>query len=223
MMLKDIQAIIFDVDGTLLDSMWIWTEIDDWFLKKYNLTEPEGFHKGMEGMSYSETAQYFLDLFPSLTHTREELENEWYEMALELYEEKLCLKKGAYEFIKKMSEDGIKLGIATSNHRELALAALRHNQIDVFIDSVWTAGEVQAGKPNPAVYLRVAEDLKVEPKHCLVFEDVPNGILAGKNAGMKVCAVDDPFSRPLEEEKRTLADYYIRNYDEIREETYEVL
>ena len=73
-MLKDIEAIIFDVDGTLLDSMWIWTEIDELFLKKYHLTKPEGFHKGMEGMSYSETAQYFLDLFPELTHTREELE-----------------------------------------------------------------------------------------------------------------------------------------------------
>ncbi len=222
-MLKGIQAIIFDVDGTLLDSMWIWTQIDDWFLQKYNLTEPEGFHKGMEGMSYSETAQYFLDIFPSLTHTREELELEWYEMALELYEEKLCLKKGAYDFIKEMHENGIKLGIATSNNRELALAALRHNQIDVFIDSVWTSGEAKAGKPNPAVYLRVAEDLHVSPEHCLVFEDVPNGILAGKNAGMKVCAIDDAFSRPLEEEKRALADYYIQDYDDIKEGTYEVL
>ncbi len=222
-MLDNIKAIIFDVDGTLLDSMWIWTEIDDWFLKKYNLTEPEGFHKGMEGMSYSETAQYFLDLFPTLTHTREELEQEWYEMALELYEKKLCLKKGAYDFVKEMHERGIKLGIATSNNRELALAALVHNKIDVFIDSVWTSGEAKAGKPNPAVYLRVAEELQVLPENCLVFEDVPNGILAGKNAGMQVCAVDDAFSRPIEAEKRALADYYIQDYDDIKEGTYEVL
>ena len=71
-MLKEIEAIIFDVDGTLIDSMWIWTNIDELFLEKYNLEKPEGFHEGMEGMSYSETAQYFLDLFPSLPHTREE-------------------------------------------------------------------------------------------------------------------------------------------------------
>jgi len=62
-MLENIDAIIFDIDGTLIDSMWIWTDIDDLFLEKYNLTQPENFHKGMEGKSYSETAQYFLDIF----------------------------------------------------------------------------------------------------------------------------------------------------------------
>ena len=68
-MLKDIQAVIFDIDGTLIDSMWVWREIDVLFMEKYHLTEPENFHEGMEGMSYSETAQYFLDIFPTLTHS----------------------------------------------------------------------------------------------------------------------------------------------------------
>lgn len=68
-MLNNIDAVIFDIDGTLIDSMWVWTDIDDQFLDKYNLIEPEGFHEGMEGKSYSETAQYFLDLFPELPHT----------------------------------------------------------------------------------------------------------------------------------------------------------
>ncbi|MEE1314303.1 MAG: HAD family phosphatase [Faecalimonas sp.] len=222
-MLENIKAVIFDVDGTLLDSMWIWTEVDDWFLEKYHLTKPEGFHEGMEGMSYSETAQYFLDLFPSLPHTREQLEAEWYEMAYELYSTKLTLKPGAYEFIKTMHEQGIKLGIATSNNRELAISALKHNRVFDCIDSIWTACEVNAGKPNPAVYLRVAEDLEVEPEHCLVFEDVPNGILAGKNAGMKVCAVEDAFSKPQETKKRALADYYIQDYNDIKDGSYEVL
>ena len=63
-MLKDIDAVIFDIDGTLIDSMWVWTDVDEKFYEKYNLVEPENFHKGMEGKSYSETAQYFLDCFP---------------------------------------------------------------------------------------------------------------------------------------------------------------
>lgn len=222
-MLKDIEAIIFDVDGTLIDSMWIWTDIDELFLEKYNLEKPEGFHEGMEGMSYSETAQYFLDLFPSLPHTREELEEEWYDMAYEIYTTQMELKKGAYEFIKSMHEKGIKLGIATSNNRELAEGTLKNNKVFEYMGSIWTSCEAGAGKPNPAVYLNVAKDLGVDPKNCLVFEDVSNGILAGKNAGMKVCAVDDAFSRNQEEKKRQLADYYIQDYDDIKNNTYEVL
>lgn len=222
-MLKDIEAIIFDVDGTLIDSMWIWENIDELFLEKYNLEKPEGFHEGMEGKSYSETAQYFLDLFPNLPHTREELEQEWYDMAYEIYTTQMELKKGAYEFIKTMHEKGIKLGIATSNNRQLAEGTLANNKVLAYIDVIWTSGEAGAGKPNPAVYLNVAKDMGVDPKKCLVFEDVSNGILAGKNAGMKVCAVDDKFSRNQEDKKRQLADFYIQDYDDIKNNTYEVL
>lgn len=222
-MLKDIEAIIFDIDGTLIDSMWIWENIDELFLEKYNLEQPEGFHEGMEGKSYSETAQYFLDLFPSLPHTREELEQEWYDMAYEIYTTQMELKKGAYDFITTMYEKGIKLGIATSNNKELAEGMLKNNKVFEYMGSIWTSGEAGAGKPNPAVYLNVAKDLGVAPEKCLVFEDVSNGILAGKNAGMKVCAVDDKFSRNQEERKRQLADFYIQDYDDIKNNTYEVL
>ena len=84
-----------------------------------------------------------------------------------------------------------------------------------------TSCEVSAGKPAPDVYLKVAEDLQVDPASCLVFEDIPNGILAGKNAGMEVCAVDDEFSRPLEQEKKRLADYFIHDFNDIFRHTYE--
>lgn len=222
-MLTNIDAIIFDIDGTLVDSMHVWTDIDDIFLEKYHLEEPENFHEGMEGKSYSETAQYFLDLFPELPHTKEELEAEWHEMAFEIYTKELQLKKGAYEFIITMHKAGMKLGIATSNSRDLAEGLLMNTGVWQYLDAVWTSDEAKAGKPAPDVYLRVAESLGVDPARCLVFEDVPNGILAGKNAGMKVCAVEDPFSKPQEALKRQLADYYIQDYDNIKNNTYEVL
>lgn len=222
-MLKNIDAVIFDIDGTLIDSMWVWTDIDDLFLEKYNLTEPVDFHEGMEGKSYSETAQYFLDIFPELPHTREELEEEWHQMAFDIYTKEISLKKGAYEFLLQMRKEGKKLGIATSNSRDLAEGVLANNRVLQYFDSVWTSDEAKAGKPAPDVYLRVAESLGIHPAKCLVFEDVPNGILAGKNAGMKVCAVDDAFSKSQEDVKRRLADYYIYDYDDIKNNTYEVL
>ena len=222
-MLTGIEAVIFDVDGTLVDSMWIWSNIDELFLERFHLTKPENFHKGMEGMSYSETAQYFLELFPELPFTKEELERKWFELAYEIYAREIELKKGAYEFILEMHAKGIKLGIASSNHKKLAEAVLAHHKVLPYFGSVWTASEAGAGKPDPAVYLRVAEELNVDPSKCLVFEDVPNGIQAGKAAGMKVCAVEDPFSDTQKELKWELADYYIRDFDDIGNDTYDVL
>lgn len=221
-MLENKKAVIFDLDGSLVDSMWIWPAVDVEYMKKYRLTPPESFHKDIEGMSYTETAQYFLDTFPTLDCTLDDVRREWMEMTMELYTTKVPLKAGAKEFLDKMRAQGVLLGIATSNARELVDAVLKALHIKEYFSSVRTSCEVAAGKPAPDVYLKVAEDLKVRPKDCLVFEDVVNGILAGKNAGMSVCAVDDEFSRPDEAKKKKAADYFIRDYHDIQNHTYEV-
>lgn len=220
-MLKGKKAVIFDMDGSLVDSMWIWPEVDRIYMTKYHLSPPETFHKDIEGRSYTETAQYFVDTFSTLDRTVEQVMKEWRDMTIRLYATKVFPKPGAVEFLESMRRAGVKLGIATSNNREIAEAALNARNLADFFDSVRTSCEVAAGKPAPDVYLKVADDLRVSPGECLVFEDVPNGILAGKNAGMEVCAVDDAFSRPDEEEKKRLADYFIHDYYEIRDNTYE--
>ena len=75
------EAVIFDLDGTLVDSMWVWVEIDKEYIEKYDLRAPEDFYEQMEGKSFTETAQYYLDVFPELPRTIEEIKQEWYEMA----------------------------------------------------------------------------------------------------------------------------------------------
>lgn len=221
-MLENKKAVIFDLDGSLVDSMWIWPEIDIQYMKKYGLRAPMNFHKAIEGMSYTETAQYFLDTFPSLRCTLDDVRREWMEMTMNLYQTKVPLKRGAREFLEHMHSMGVLMGIATSNARELVDATLKSLHIKDYFTSVRTSCEVSVGKPAPDVYLKVAEDLRVSPGSCLVFEDVPRGIEAGKNAGMTVCAVEDDFSRPDEKEKRQLADYFIRDYYDIENRTYEI-
>lgn len=220
-MLKEKKAVIFDMDGSLVDSMWIWPEVDRIYMRKYRLTEPEDFHKAIEGMSYTETAQYFVDTFHNLHQTVDEVKREWAEMTMELYTTRVFPKNGAVDFLNYARQNGLLLGIATSNDRSLAEAALKGQKLNNYFHSIRTACEVGAGKPAPDVYLKVAEDLHVTPEQCLVFEDVPNGILAGKNAGMEVCAVEDAFSLPYTEEKKRLADYYIRDFYDILNNTFE--
>lgn len=220
-MLKEIKAVLFDLDGTLVDSMWMWKDIDIEYLGRHGKEVPGDLQKDIEGMSLTETAVYFKNRF-ELSETLEEIKQEWMDMARDKYTHEVPLKPGAERFLKYLKKQGIRTGIASSNGMELVHAVLKAQGIDEYLDSVHTCCDVKRGKPHPDIYLLVAEELGVKPEECLVMEDVPMGLLAGKNAGMKTCAVEDDFSRDQLEEKRKLADYYIQNYDDILEKRYEV-
>ncbi len=222
-MLQNKDALIFDLDGTLIDSMWVWQAIDVEFLSKYQLQEPDDFYEVMEGMSYTEVAAYYKKIFPDLPLSVKEIMELWTSMARDKYLHEVPLKPGIKEFLRHAKDLGLKTGIATSNTLELVHGTLKSLEIEAYFDSIHSACEVAAGKPSPDIYLLVSQDLGVEPGRCLVFEDVPNGILAGKRAGMKVCGVEDRFSKELVVKKRTLADYYIQDYRQVTDRTYEVL
>ena len=220
--MKQKKAVIFDLDGTLVDSMWMWEDIDIEYLGRFGISLPSDLQKAIEGMSFSETAAYFKERF-SLPCTLEEIKADWNRMAYEKYAREVPLKPGAGRFLAEMKRQGIPMGIATSNSMELVRAVLGRHRIADCFGTICIGCQVAKGKPAPDIYLKAAADLGVRPEECLVFEDVPMGILAGKNAGMEVCAVEDAFSEDQREEKRRLADYYIRSYDEILDGTYEVL
>lgn len=215
--LKKKKAVIFDLDGTLVDSMGMWHEIDVAFLGERGIPLPPTLQKDIEGMGFSEVALYFQKTF-SLPMTIAEIEAVWHRMSYRKYRYELPLKPGAEGFVGRLVREGYLLGIATSNSQELARAALvRHGLSEVF-QAVTTSDEVKAGKPSPDVYLAAAKKLSADPADCLVFEDLPAGILAGKRAGMTVFAVADAFSARLEEEKKRLADGFIRDFGELLEE-----
>ena len=213
-MLKDIEAVIFDLDGTLVDSMWVWQSIDLEYLGKRNITVPKGLNKRLEGMSFEEVAAFFKGNF-GLEDSVEEIVDEWNQMAWDKYEHEVKLKHGVRDFLRYLKKRNIKIGIATSNSRTLAELVLKANDIDKYIDKIVTSTEVSKGKPEPDVYLKAAEELNQNPCKCLVFEDVLNGMIAGKRAQMKVCAVYDKASHATIEEKREVADYVIDDMTEI--------
>lgn len=214
--LETAKAVIFDLDGTLVDSMWMWYAIDIEYLGSFGLTCPDTLQKEIEGMGFSETAHYFKETF-QLPSTIEEIKATWIQMSIEKYRNEVPLKKGVLAFLQNLKERQIKMGIATSNGREMVDAVLDSLQITEYFDSITTACDVAKGKPFPDIYLKVASDLGANPRECVVFEDVPAGIMAGKAAGMTVCAIEDDFSVEMKTEKITLADYFIDDYNEILE------
>lgn len=211
-MIKGIEAVIFDLDGTLVDSMWLWESIDIDYLKRYNIDLPVDLQKEIEGKSFTETAQYFKERF-QLQDTVDQIKADWNRMAMDYYTNHVPLKQGVEKFLVHLSQQNIPMGIGTSNSRELVDKVIEKHGIKGYFKSIRTSCEVDKGKPAPDIFLRVAEDLGVRPDKCLVFEDIPNGILAAKAAGMKVCAVFDDFSKSINDEKIALADYYIDHYE----------
>lgn len=213
-MLNGIKAVIFDLDGTLVDSMWMWRDIDIEFLGKYGLEFPEDLQGEIEGMSFSETAVYFKERF-HLEQSLEAIKEEWNRMARDKYRTQVPLKEGTLKFLDYLKKQRIKAGIATSNSRELVSVVIDKYKIGGYFHSIRTSCEVEKGKPSPDIYHLVAGDLGVAGKDCLVFEDVIQGIMAGKNAGMKVCAVYDRYSGEDTDQKKGLADYYIESFLEL--------
>lgn len=213
-MLKNIKAVIFDLDGTLVDSMWMWKDIDIDYLDKHGIEFPKDLQHNIEGQSFTETAQHFKKLF-NIKDSVEDIKAEWNDMAIDKYENEVYLKKGVLEYLKFLKGKNIKTGIATSNSRKLVDALIEKHKIAKYFDTIRTSCEAKRGKPYPDVYELVANDLNVKAENCLVFEDVVHGIMAGKNAGMKVCAVYDKYSEHQYSEKVRLADYYIESFNEI--------
>lgn len=212
-MLKDFEAVIFDLDGTLIDSMGIWRQIDIDFLEERNIPFPEDLQQCLEGMCFKDAADYFIERF-KLPETNEELQTIWNDMAHRKYSE-TPFKEDVKDFLNEAKRNGCKLGIATSNSTRLTEAVLKANDVYDLFDSILTGCDTRKSKPDPEVYLEAASLLNVNPEKCLVFEDVIPGIMAGKNAGMKVCGVDDINSAYCEGEKKELSDFYIYSYKEL--------
>lgn len=214
-MLENIKAVLFDLDGTLVDSMWIWKQIDIDYLKEKQICMPKDLQKNIEGLSMRETALYFQRQF-HITDPIEVMMARWNEMAKDAYATKVTFKPGAEDFLKYLKSKNILTGIATSNSEELLQTVTDALHLERYIDSFLTGNEVGRGKPFPDIYLESARRLQVMPSQCLVFEDICPGILAGKNAGMQVCAIYDDYSKDIIDEKKQAADYYIDNYYEIK-------
>lgn len=212
--LENVDAVIFDLDGSLVDSMWVWQKIDIEYLNRFGIEPPPDLHHMIGGRSFHETAVYIKELF-QIPDDTEQIKADWNRMAWDKYSREVPLKEGAEAFIELCMQKQIKLGIATSNSRELVENVIAAHKLQGHFDCIMTSHEITKGKPAPDIYLAAAEALCVEPGRCLVFEDIVPGIQAGKAAGMTVCAVYDEASVSQDEEKRKLADHYIHDFKEL--------
>lgn len=188
------KAYIFDLDGTLLDSMGLWEQIDAGFLTKRGLAVPPDYINAICSRSFPEAAAYTIERF-HLPDSVEDLLAEWNGMAAHAYGHTVPLKPHAREYLKALKERGAKLAVATSLPRALYGPALRQHGLEPYFDAVCSTDEVAFGKTRPDVFLLAAKRLGVAPAECILFEDILQAVHSGKAAGMTVYGVLDEASK----------------------------
>ena len=213
-MLNDIKGVIFDLDGTLVDSMWVWTQIDVDYLKMKGYSMPENLRSEIVHLSFSQTAVYFKEKF-NINDSIEKISEDWHNMAFNHYSNNVKLKLGVKDFLNRLKSFKVKIALATSNSIPLLEACLKNNGIYEYFDSITTTDEVSNGKNCPDVYLLAADKLGIKPKDCLVFEDILPAIKGAKAANMKVIAVKDDECLNSKEELLKYADKYIHSFSEL--------
>jgi len=206
-----ISAAIFDLDGTLLDSMWVWRRVDEEFFAARGIPIPEDYAQALHAMTFREVAEYTIQRF-NLPESPEEVMAEWNAQCYSLYLNEVKLKPGAQEYLQALRERGVKLAIATSLTHQLLEAVLRNNCIYEWFDACTSADEVSRGKGYPDIYLRTAEKLGVAPEQCAAYDDILKSIEGIKAAGMTACAVYEPLSEQDWDKMCALADMNITSF-----------
>jgi HAD superfamily hydrolase (TIGR01509 family) len=211
--INTIKGIIFDFDGTLVDSMPLWKEIDRLFLEQRGLTVPFGLATEIAGFSFTETARYFKDYF-GLKESVKEIKAQWKAMSRDLYPGKVKLKPGCREILEALYRKGYRFSIGSSNEKEVICEFLEQEKLLHFFHSVKTSCDVGRGKPYPDLFLSLAEALRLKPETICVVDDIVEGVQAAKRAGMKAVGIyDEGYGKRKLLEKE--ADHYIMSLYEL--------
>lgn len=215
-MIKNIKAAIFDLDGTILDSGWVWEEVDRKFLGDRGIEVPSDYIEAICHLGTQATALYTIERF-GLDDKPEDLIAEWITLAKKAYAKEVVCKPGTKEYIKRLYNNGVKLAVATSSDRELFITTLEREGILKYFSAIVTVAEVERGKGFPDVYEEAVRRLGEKPDQCVVFEDILKGVEGAKAGGFRVVAVYDDQSVHNRKKMEELADYYIESFEELLE------
>jgi len=210
-----IEAVVFDLDGLLLDSEQLWDEAREQLARERGGRWHENAQRDMMGMSSLEWSRYMHEVI-GLPEPPEEINREVVERLAAIYREHLPVIAGAREAVERMAARW-PLGVASSSNRELIELVLELLGVAHLFATTVSSEEVAHGKPAPDVYLEAARRLRVDPANVAAVEDSHNGILAARAAGMCVLAIPNAHFPP-DEEALALADVVVDSLDDLTPE-----
>lgn len=229
--LKDKRYIIFDLDGTLIDSIGIWNLTDMTIIKRFSGKDAdydetqndrdEFLHNNTSGEIYSEYCKFLIKKHGLSIKDGRQLSKLRRELYEEIYENEIEFKPNVVALLKRLKELGYTLVLATmSSRKQIDIYAkspklIKEGNIKKLFDLITTKETVELKKPDPEIYNNVIKHFNTTPDTCLVFEDSYSGVLAAKRAGMDAINVYDKYSDKDRERINEIADYSIMDYQEV--------
>jgi HAD superfamily hydrolase (TIGR01509 family) len=215
---SSIQAVVFDLDGVIVDSEHVWDAAREALSRERGGGWHEGAQQDMMGMSSVEWSRYMHERL-GLKDPPEEISAEVVRRLQATYREELPLVDGATEAVARLAGRW-PLGLASSSNREIIDLVLELSGLNQFFEATVSSEEVQRGKPSPDVYLEAARRLGADPAGSAAVEDSRSGILSASAAGMRVVAI--PNKRfPPDEEALAAADVIIPSINELTPDAVE--
>lgn len=205
---------IFDLDGTLADSMFLWRNLGEIYLEEKGLQAPRDLSRILRGLSLEE-GMFYLKEQAGLEQPVEEISQEINQMIETYYDEKIKIKAGVKDYLKSLNKAGVRLILATASYEDLARKFLERYEIDGYFEAIETPRSLGFSKREPEFFHALLEKLELKDQDVWVFEDAPHAIKAAKNAGLRVLAISDANWEDQAEEIKKLANIYIESFEEM--------
>ena len=211
--IENIKLFLFDLDGTILDSLKIWNDIDLLFFKNHNLIMGEDYHIAIAPLTLEETATYTKNTY-KLDIDEEQIMKEWSDLAIKEYAENVNLKKGVKEFLDYLKNKNVHLAIATSCNEEMFKPCLERYGIVSYFEHFYTSQNLKINKSNTNFFKEILNEYKIEPDQILFFEDSLASMKCAKSLGFNVVAVMDKKWEKQKEEIISSSDDQIEDFSQ---------
>lgn len=208
------KAIIFDMDGTLIDSMWIWKDFASNYLQTIGIEPPKDLSESVKHYSLLEASHYLKERF-NIDNSPEEINLQAERLLEGYYENEFQLKPYVRETLEELSRRDIKMCIATATEDRLAMATMKRLEIEHYFEFLQTCNSTGLQKGDKRFFEIAVEKLGEKPEDIWVFEDAYHCMQSAKNAKLNVVAVEDESAKEDRDKIKDLADIYITNFKEL--------